>query len=124
MKLFESGNIGVMKLKNRIIMAPMGVGAMADSDGNWTARMQEYYLERARGGIGLITTGHVFVSHKLEPIARSCLNLYLDSHLDSLHRIVEGVHKYGAKFSVQLTAGFGRVVSKKWQTSRCLCNGR
>lgn len=108
MKLFEPGNIGVMKLKNRIIMAPMGVL------GNWTERAREYYVARARGGVGLITTGAVFISPKLEPVAKDHLNLYLDSHLDSLHRIVEGVHQYGAKISVQLTAGFGRVVMLRW----------
>ena len=38
MKLFEPGNIGAMKVKNRIVMAPMGVGAMAEADANWTER--------------------------------------------------------------------------------------
>ena len=100
MKLFEPGNIGVMKVKNRIVMAPMGLGAMAEADANWTERVREFYIARARGGVGLITTGLVFVSSKLEPAAaRIHLNLYSDSHLDSLHRMVEGVHKYGAKES-------------------------
>ena len=115
MKLFEPGNIGVMKVKNRIVMAPMGVGAMAEPDGNWTERVREFYIARARGGVGLITTALVFVSLKLEPVAKINLNLYSDSHLDSLYRMVEGVHEYGAKVSVQLTAGFGRVVAVHWQ---------
>jgi len=115
MKLFEPGNIGVMQVKNRIVMAPMGVGAMAEADGNWTERVREFYIARARGGVGLITTGIACVSMKLEPIAKIHLNLYSDSHLDSLCRIVEGVHEYGTKLSVQLTAGFGRVVAVRWQ---------
>jgi len=111
MKLFEPGNIGAMQVKNRIVMAPMGVGAMAEADANWTEKVREFYIARARGGVGLITTALVFVSLKLEPVAKTSLNLYSDSHLDSLHRMVEEVHKYGTKVSVQLTPGFGRVVA-------------
>lgn len=110
MKLFEPGKIGAMEVKNRIVMAPMGIGKMAEADGDWGARVREYYITRARGGTGLITTSLVFVSQKLEIMTKYYPNLYLDSHLESLHKIVEGVHQYGAKVSVQLTAGFGRVL--------------
>ncbi|MFC1893751.1 FAD-dependent oxidoreductase [Chloroflexota bacterium] len=115
MKLFEPGTIGTMRLKNRIVMAPMGLGAMAERDGNWSERVREFYVARARGGTGLITTGLVYVYHELEPYSKAHLNLYSDSHLDSLHRIAEGLHSYGAKFSVQLTAGFGRVMAVRLQ---------
>ncbi len=109
MKLFEPGKIGTMEVKNRIVMAPMGVGGMSETDGDWGARVRDYYMVRARGGTGLITTCLTFVSHKFEYMANRFLNLYLDSHLESLSKIAEAVHQYGAKISVQLTAGFGRV---------------
>jgi len=109
MKLFEPGKIGTMEVKNRIVMAPMGVGRMSETDGDWGARVRDYYMLRARGGTGLITTSLTFVSQKFEYMANHFLNLYLDSHLESLSKIVEAVHQYGAKLSVQLTAGFGRV---------------
>ena len=110
MKLFEPGKIGAMEVKNRIVMAAMGVGAMAEADGAWGERMREYYIARARGGTGLITTAAVFASQKLELPNR--LDIYSDGHLESMHKVVETLHRYGAKVSVQLTAGFGRVV---WQ---------
>jgi len=113
MKLFECGKIGKMELKNRIVMAAIGMGMMAEADGKWGKNVREYYIARARGGTGLITTGLVFVSQNLEPFSKHHLNLYSESHLESLHTIVEGVHQYGAKLSVQLTAGFGRVL--RWQ---------
>jgi len=113
-KLFESGKIGKMEIKNRIVMAPMGIGIMDEADGNWGARTREYYIARARGGTGLITTSLVFISKKLELITKNELDLRLDSHLESLHKIVEGVHQYGAKISVQLTPGFGRVLGANW----------
>jgi 2-enoate reductase len=115
MKLFEAGKIGTMEVKNRIVMASISVGRMVEADGDWGARVREYYLTRARGGTGLITTSLAFVSLKLELITKHSFNLYLDSHLESLHKIVEGVHQHGAKVSVQLSAGFGRVMPTHWQ---------
>jgi 2-enoate reductase len=114
-RLFEAGKIGTMEVKNRIIMAPMGLGAMTEADDDWGGNVREYYIARARGGTGLITTSLVFVSQKLEPHTGHRFNLHLDSHLKSLSGIVEGVHQYGAKVSVQLTAGFGRVLSARRQ---------
>ena len=108
MKLFEPGKIGSMRVKNRLVMAPMGLGRMSDTDNKWGERVREYYVARAQGGSGLITTGNIFVSHEFEHPNR--LDIYSDDHLESLHKIVESVHRYGAKVSVQLTAGFGRVL--------------
>ncbi|MFC2059741.1 NAD(P)/FAD-dependent oxidoreductase [Chloroflexota bacterium] len=115
MKLFEPGKIGTMEVKNRTVMAPMGITGMAEADGDWGARVREYYLARARGGTGLITTGLVFVSQEIELFAKYKFNLYLDSHFESLRKLVEGVHQHGAKLSVQLTAGFGRVIGARYQ---------
>ena len=116
MKLFESGKIGTMEVKNRIVMAPLFVDSISEVKGDWGERVREYYLARARGGTGLITTGIVFVSGKLEKsFVKNFLNIYLDNHLESLNKIAEGVHKYGAKLSVQLTAGFGRVLGVSHQ---------
>ncbi len=115
MKLFEPGKIGKMELKNRIVMPPMNVGRMCDADDSWGERIQEYYAARARGGTGLITTMWAPVSQKLEPATKGYLNLHSDSHLESLHKVIEGIHRHGAKASVQLTAGRGRVIRVKWQ---------
>ena len=51
--IFEPGKIGRMEVKNRIVMAPMGTHA-SDRDGFVTDRMIDYYVERAKGGVGLI----------------------------------------------------------------------
>lgn len=52
MKLFEPGKIGKLDVKNRIVMAPMGVGGMALSDGTLSHRGIRYYTARAQGGRG------------------------------------------------------------------------
>jgi 2-enoate reductase len=114
MKLFEPGKIGKLSIKNRIIMAPMGIGALAEPDGRLSQRAVDYYAARAKGGVGLITTGLMCVDSKIEVKAEDGLGMLtrLDSpiHIGRLSELVDVVHDYGAKLSVQLTAGMGRVV--------------
>ena len=49
--LFTSMNIGGLKLKNRLVMAAMELN-WSNPDGSITQRQVDYYIERARGGIG------------------------------------------------------------------------
>ena len=111
MKLLEPGRIGKLEIKNRIIMAPMGIRGLCDpEDGYWGERVRAYYGARAAGGCGMITTEMVFVSQAVEPVAKELLSLANDRHLDAVHRLAETLHAYNCKMSVQLTAGFGRVI--------------
>jgi hypothetical protein len=61
-KLFEPVKIGKVEIKNRVVMAPMGIVGLVNPDGSLSARAIEYYIERARGGVGLIITA----VHKVE----------------------------------------------------------
>jgi 2-enoate reductase len=56
-KLFEPISIGKVRIKNRIAMAPMGIVGLTNPDGNPGPRGIDYYIERAKGGVGLIITG-------------------------------------------------------------------
>ncbi|MDH6283271.1 NADPH-dependent 2,4-dienoyl-CoA reductase [Prescottella agglutinans] len=53
--LLEPLDLGFTTLKNRVIMGSMHTG-LEDRAKN-TARLAEFYAERARGGVGLIVTG-------------------------------------------------------------------
>lgn len=66
MKLFEPGNIGRLSVKNRIVMVPMGIGALAEPDGRLSQQTIDYYVARAKGGVGLITTCFTCVDHEIE----------------------------------------------------------
>jgi len=110
MKLFEPGKIGALAIKNRIVMAPMGIGGLAESDGRLSRRAIDYYAARAKGGVGLIITSLMYVSRELEhhptiPMVES------NVQVSRLSELADAVHDYGAKLCVQLTAGFGRVAS-------------
>ena len=64
-KLFESINIGGCKIKNRFVMAPMGPMGLGDFEGGVSQRGIDYYVERAKGGTGLITTGLCLVDTEI-----------------------------------------------------------
>lgn len=110
MRLLEPGHIGRLKLKNRVIMPAMGIRGTVEKDGEWGDRAIAYYTARAAGGAGLITPEMVFVSRALELAASFCLDLANDRHLQSVRRLAESLARYDCRLSLQLTAGFGRVV--------------
>ena len=110
MKLLEPGHIGKLKVKNRVIMAAMGAHGLHEGDGVWGKRYRAYYGARAAGGVGLITTEATFVTQALEPFSKGLFNVASDKHLDSMRLLATTLHFYGCKLSIQLTAGFGRVV--------------
>lgn len=110
-KLFEPTNIGKLTLKNKISMAPMGPVGYADTEGAFTQRGQDYYVERAKGGTGLIITGICSVDLGIEDMAKPvipCPTLNPFSFIYAATQMNERIHAYGAKIIVQLTAGFGR----------------
>ena len=112
MKLLEPGHIGKLTVKNRIIMAAMGIRGTCDagSEEYWGERVRAYYGARAAGGVGMITTEMVFVSQSLEPCAKELLSMANDRHVAAVRKLAERLHAYDCRLSIQLTAGFGRVV--------------
>lgn len=105
MKLFERSSIGKMQLKNRIYMCPMG--NKTDTDGGVDERNIEYYLERARGGIGLLITGANICTTKYE--ARPCNLLESFHQVDRLGLLADKLHHEDCKLCVQITPGLGRM---------------
>lgn len=52
--VFTPIRIGSVEIPNRIVMPAMGTN-FAGADGSISPRAIDYYLARARGGVGLIT---------------------------------------------------------------------
>lgn len=100
-KLLQSGKIGSMRLKNRVVMPAMGV-SLAQPGGETNEHIIRYYEERAKGGVGLIITEIT----RVEPIYGTAipnqLGAYESRHVPHLERLAERVHKYGTKILVQL----------------------
>ena len=109
--LFEPVKIGKVEIKNRVVMAPMGIVGLVNPDGSLSARAIEYYIERARGGVGLIITAVHKVENDLENLAGAAL--VSRASLAPFTELAEAVHGLGTKIFVQLTAGFGRVANPR-----------
>ena len=61
--LFTPFSIGNLNLENRIVMPPMATN-YATPEGFVTDRQIAYYIERAKGGVGYITTEHIGSSQR------------------------------------------------------------
>jgi len=108
--LLSSIKIGKVEIKNRVAMAPMGAIGLVHLDGSLRQRGVEYYLERARGGVGLIITSLFRVESEIEPVWPGG-PLVSRAALPSFAELAEAVHSLGGKIFVQLTAGLGRVAN-------------
>ena len=114
--LFSPIKINRMTVKNRLVMAPMGNISMCEETGRPNTQMIQYFIERAKGGVGLITSGLVPISFGID---HSVIELDKLSYFPRIDRsrtvfaawrdLAAGIHSYGAKFFIQLTPGLGRV---------------
>ena len=100
MLLAQTGQIGPLKLRNRVVMAPMGTN-YSTTDGLSTERDRLYYVERARGGVGMIMTEAMVVTEFARPHHNS-LCVYHDRFIPGLASIVEAIHAHGALVCGQL----------------------
>ncbi|MBI4287903.1 MAG: NADH:flavin oxidoreductase [Chloroflexi bacterium] len=99
--LFDTIDINGVKLKNRLVMPPMAT-KMATEEGGVTDRHLRHYMARARGGVGLIIVEHTYVL-KNGQMSAGQLGLYEDRLIDGVRRLVEAIHREGAKAAMQLT---------------------
>ena len=117
MSLFDPGQIGNLRIKNRVIMSPMNIGGNNESDGCLSQRGIDYFVERAKGGAGMIVTGATRVTRKFERDKETIplWMLFADHMIHSkwISELSERCHDYGTKVCIQLTAGGG-------QNCRCL----
>lgn len=110
-KLFEPITIGKVKIKNRISMAPMGAFGLCSEDGAYNQRAIDYYVERAKGGTGLIITSITKVENEIDKTvmpAFPCVTINPIHFLETSAEMTERIHSYGSKIFLQLTMGFGR----------------
>ena len=114
--MFSPVKVNRITIKNRLVMAPMGNISMCDETGRPNEKMLAYFTERAKGGVGLITTGLVPVSHGLDHTITELGQLTYFPRIDRSRTVFAGwrdlaanVHSYGSRIFIQLTAGLGRV---------------
>lgn len=116
--LFSPFYINDLKIKNRIVMAPIGNVYMAEESGRPSPKMIAYLSERAEGGVGLITSGLTPTGQGIDPTLTEPGEQSLFPRIDrsrftysGWRTLVENIHSSGARFFVQLSPGLGRVGS-------------
>jgi len=100
MLLSQPGQIGSLKLKNRVLMAPMGTN-YSTTDGLSTQRDCEYYAERAKGGVAMIMTEAMIVTEAARSHHNS-LCCFHDRFIPGLSKLVESIKAHDCHVFGQL----------------------
>ena len=98
-RLFEPLDLGFTTLPNRILMGSMHTG-LEDRVWNWD-RLTAYFVERARGGAGLMVTGGIAPSRRgsLAPLASKLTNRW---EVMRHRKLTNGVHEAGGRICMQI----------------------
>lgn len=116
--LFSPLKIGSITVKNRYAVGPMGGRFFIyDDKGQYSLNGIDYWVERARGGFGLIVTGSNVANltvDPFDPINGNPNPVYartVFSH--GARETLERVHDYGGKMFMQISMGPGRMRNGK-----------
>lgn len=114
--IFSPIRVNKVVLKNRVVMGPMGNLNMSEETGRPNQKMLEYFFARAKGGVGLLTTGLIPISHGIDPTVTEIGDRALMPRIDKARTVMagwrdlaQGVHAYGSNIFIQITPGLGRV---------------
>lgn len=98
--LFSPIRIGTMEVGNRFVVPPMGTN-LANPDGTVSEDLIAYWEARAKGGWGLLIVEIAGV----DPLGKAIphqLGLWDDKFIPGYKKLVDTVHRYGAKIAVQI----------------------
>ena len=98
--LFEPTTIKSMTVRNRFVRSATWEG-MATPDGAVTRGLIEASERLARGGVGLIITGHAYVSREGQA-GPGQLGVYSDDQSAGLAQMTRAVHNLGGVVAIQL----------------------
>ena len=106
--LLSPGKIGSLELKNRVVMGPTET-LYASSDGEITDKIIDYYVERARGGCGLITVHSAQGATKVDKIDPYPGSIRVDDNMyvPMMAELTEAIHRAGAKCTINVSTGGG-----------------
>jgi 2,4-dienoyl-CoA reductase-like NADH-dependent reductase (Old Yellow Enzyme family)/thioredoxin reductase len=99
--LFEPIKIGRMEVKNRIVMPAM-CAKFGTETGAVNQRLIDYYVERAKGGVGLMILENTCIEWPRGKAGASPIRVDEWKYVSGLHDLAEAVHSYGAKIASQL----------------------
>ncbi|MBU1343024.1 MAG: NAD(P)/FAD-dependent oxidoreductase [Proteobacteria bacterium] len=102
--LFSPIRIGNMTSKNRLLMSAMSINFGVDDNCCVTEQLVEYFVERAKGGVGMMLVGGGSV-HPGGQELPDLPQMYNDECIPALKEMVQKVKQYDTLFGVQLMHG-------------------
>jgi 2,4-dienoyl-CoA reductase-like NADH-dependent reductase (Old Yellow Enzyme family) len=102
--LFSPVSIGSLELKNRLVRSATAEHMATEPIGRATPELAALYRELARGGVGLILTGHAYVT----PVGKAhaeMLSVHCDELLPGLQTLSQAVHAEGGRIALQISHG-------------------
>ena len=102
-KLFTPAKIGTLDLPNRLIRSATAE-CLADAEGRPQPELRALYRELARGGVGLIIAGHMYV-HPSGRASPEMTGIYSDELIPDLTGLVDAVHQENGRIVVQINHG-------------------
>jgi 2,4-dienoyl-CoA reductase-like NADH-dependent reductase (Old Yellow Enzyme family) len=108
--LFTPAKIGTIEIKNRFVRSATN-DRMVTRGGKVTDELVDCYRVLARGEIGLIITGHAYISALGQGSVRQ-LGVYDDNLIAGLRLITDAVHEMDGKVAIQITHA-GRQTQKE-----------
>lgn len=100
LKLLEPITFAGLRLKNRVVMPPMGMG-FCHEDGTVSDRVVNYYVRRAESGVAMIVVENCIIDPDVLGVGPE-LNLYEDRFIPGLARLAEAIKKPRAVAGLQL----------------------
>ena len=109
-QLFSPMKIGRLELPNRFVRSATFEG-MARENGQVTDDLIKLYRNLAKGRIGLIITGHLYVN-QVGKASVNKIGIHSNEMISGLKRLVQEVHEHDGKIVFQLSHA-GRQTTKK-----------
>lgn len=109
-QLFQTVSIGRLMLQNRFVHSATHE-AMSGDDSKINKDIIRRYNTLAKGEIGLIIPGHLFV-HPLGKAHKGQCGIHSDEMIKGLSKLADTIHQNGSKVAFQLAHG-GRQADKK-----------
>lgn len=98
--LFTPIEVAGLRLKNRLVMPPMGTG-LPDHEGFVTDRTVDYYRRRAEGGVGIISVEASLVAPDSYGVGPE-IRLHGERFVPGLRRLAEAVKAHDCAVGIQL----------------------
>ncbi|HAS20143.1 MAG TPA: 2,4-dienoyl-CoA reductase [Lachnospiraceae bacterium] len=110
--IFEPFTVRRMTMRNRIVMTPMGTN-YGEQTGEMSFLHIHYYVQRAKGGTGLLIVENASVDSPEGSNGTTQLRIDKDNYMPRLYKLCDEVHKHGACIAIQINHAGASAMSSR-----------